>query len=395
MSERGGIRPVYLDSAATSQRPEEVIDAISSFYRNNNANPHRGTYTEAEDATAVYEKARTDTASFIGADACDIIFTRNASESINLVAYTWGMENLREGDRVVITIMEHHSNLLPWQRLCRAKGAELVYLYMNEDFEITDREIDEKVTSNTKILAFTHVSNVLGIMSPVKKLTEKAREVGAVTVVDCAQSIPHMKVDVKEMGADFIAFSAHKMFGPFGLGVLWGRNELLEEMPPFLSGGEMIEYVREQDATWAPLPAKYEAGTQDPAAAAGFSAALSFIQRIGYDEIGKREKAVYDYAVERLKDLSCVELYGPFDIERYGAIPFNVKDVHPHDTATVLSADRVCVRAGHHCAQPLLKRMGLNSCCRASFSVYNSKEDVDRLCESLLKVRSQLGLGDV
>ncbi|MBQ7557903.1 MAG: SufS family cysteine desulfurase [Lachnospiraceae bacterium] len=392
MNERDGRRMVYLDSAATSQRPSEVIEAVGSFYANDNANPHRGTYLEAEKATEVYEEARNRTASFIGAESRDVIFTRNTSEAMNLLAYTWGAENVGAGDRVVITIMEHHSNLLPWQRLCRMKGAELVYLYLNDSFEITDSEIEEKINADTKLVAFTHVSNVLGVMPPVGKIISRAKETGAVTVMDCAQSVPHMKVDVNELGADFIAFSGHKMFAPFGIGALWGRDELLESMPPFLSGGEMIEYVREQDATWAPLPQKFEAGTQDPGAAAGLLAAISFMERIGMDVIAQRERDVYDYALSRLSELDHVEVYGPADRERFGAIPFNVKDVHPHDTATVLSADRVCVRAGHHCAQPLLKSMGLNSCCRISFSVYNSREDVDLLCDSLKKVRGRLGL---
>lgn len=391
--EQNGKRLVYLDSGATSQRPQAVLDAVNQFYLEENANPHRGVYTLGEHATEVYEASRDTVAAFINAKPEEVIFTRNATESLNLIAYSWGLANLHAGDRVVISILEHHSNIIPWQQVCRTTGAKLEYLYTDPSGVIPDTEIETKITKGVKLVALTHVSNVLGLLSPVEKVFARAHEVGAVTVLDAAQSAPHLKLDVKTLGADFLVFSGHKLYAPLGIGVLWGREALLDAMPPFLTGGDMIETVREQDATWAPLPEKFEAGTQNAGGAVGLAAAIDWMNRIGFDTIQKREDEVYRYAWEKLSSLEHITVYGMPGGTHYGAIPFNVDDVHPHDVATVLDADAVCIRAGHHCAQPLLRHLGLSSCCRASFAVYNTTDDVDALAEGLLKVRRWLGYG--
>lgn len=388
-----GKRLVYLDSGATAQRPRTVLDAVNQFYLEENANPHRGVYTLGEHATEAYEASRNTVAAFINAEPEELIFTRNATESLNLIAYSWGMANLHAGDRVVISILEHHSDIVPWQQVCRATGAKLTYLYTDPSGVIPDTEIESKITKGVKLVALTHVSNVLGLLSPIEKVFARAHKVGAVTVLDAAQSAPHLKLDVKTLGTDFLAFSGHKLYAPLGIGVLWGRRELLDAMPPFLTGGDMIETVREQDATWAPLPEKFEAGTQNAGGAVGLAAAVNWINSIGFDTIQKREDKVYRYAWEKLSALEHITVYGTPEGAHYGAIPFNVDDVHPHDVATILDADAVCIRAGHHCAQPLLHHLGLTACCRASFAVYNTMEDVDALAESLLKVRRWLGYG--
>lgn len=391
--EQNGKRLVYLDSGATAQRPQAVLDAVNQFYLEENANPHRGVYTLGEHATEVYEASRDTVAAFINAKPEEVIFTRNATESLNLIAYSWGMANLHAGDRVVISILEHHSNIIPWQQVCRTTGAKLEYLYTDPSGIIPDTEIETKITEGVKLVALTHVSNVLGLLSPVEKVFARAHEVGAVTVLDAAQSAPHLRLDVKTLDADFLVFSGHKLYAPLGIGVLWGRKALLEAMPPFLTGGDMIETVREQDATWAPLPEKFEAGTQNAGGAVGLAAAVKWMNSIGFDTIQKQEDEVYRYAWEKLSALEHITVYGTPEGTHYGAIPFNVDDVHPHDVATVLDADAVCIRAGHHCAQPLLNHLGLSSCCRASFAVYNTTDDVDALAEGLLKVRRWLGYG--
>ena len=391
--QQDGKRLVYLDSGATSQRPQAVLDAVRAFYEEDNANPHRGVYQLAERATAAYENSRQVVADFLHAAPEQVIFTRNASESLNLIAYSWGLSNLKKGDRVVVSILEHHSNLIPWQQVCRATGAVLEFLYTDRDGKLTQAEIAKKIVPGVKLVALTHVSNVLGLISPVDEVFKRAHAVGAVCVLDAAQSAPHLELDVTKLGADFLAFSGHKLYAPLGIGVLWGRKELLEAMPPFLTGGDMIDSVREQDATWAPLPQKFEAGTQNAGGAVGLAAAIKWMHSVGRETIQKREAEIYQYAWEQLTHLEHVIVYGQADGPRTGAIAFNIEGVHSHDVATILDADAVCVRAGHHCAQPLLKHLGLTACARASFAVYNTREDVDALVASIRKVRSWLGYG--
>lgn len=384
---------VYLDSAATAQRPQAVLDAVASFYQKENANPHRGMYALGLRATQAYEDARSTVARFLNAAPEEVVFTRNATESLNLLAYSWGMANLRPGDRVVVSILEHHSNLVPWQQVCRATGAKLEYLYTEQDGTLTDAQIEKTVTAGVKIVSVTHVSNVLGLLTPLDKIITRAHAVGALCAVDCAQSAPHMRLDVRKLGADFIAFSGHKLYAPMGIGVLWGRKALLEAMPPFLTGGEMIEYVGEQEATWAPVPQKFEAGTQNAGGAVGLAAAIRWMESIGLEELERREADVLSYALEHMRACPHVTVYGNAGARRYGSIAFNVEDVHPHDVASILDADNVCVRAGHHCAQPLLHHLGLKACARASFAAYNTRADVDALVASLNKVRGWLGYG--
>lgn len=391
-----GHRLVYLDNAATSQRPLPVLHAVDEFYRTQNANPHRGLYGLSVEATQRYEDARHTVAEFIGAAKdCEVIFTRNASESLNLVAYSYGMTFVKEGDEIVLPVSEHHSNLVPWQMVARAKGAKLVYLYPDETGKLSEADIEEKITSKTKIVALAHVSNVLGTVYPVKKIAEKAHSVGAVVVLDCAQSIPHMSVNVRELGADFMAFSGHKMMAPMGIGVLYGREEILNNMPPFLSGGEMIEYVHEQDATFAPLPQKFEAGTQNVGGAVGLEAAIKYLQSVGYERIQKTEQELLNYALDGMAKIPHLTVHGGTDNRknRCGVISFNVDDVHPHDVASILDMNGVAIRAGHHCAQPLMEYLKVNATCRASLYFYNTKEDIDIFLESLKKVRGWLGLG--
>lgn len=396
-SESNGKRLVYLDNAATTQHPVQVIDAVDGYYRTSNANPHRGLYGLSVKATQMYEDARHAVGEFIGAEKdSEIIFTRNATEALNLVAYSYGLNFLHEGDEIVLPVSEHHSNILPWQMVSKAKGAKLRYMYPDKSGRLTDEEINSKITGKTRLVAIAHVSNVLGTVNPVKKIIEKAHSVGAAVVLDCAQSIPHYKIDVKGLGADFIAFSGHKMLAPMGIGVLYGKGELLEKMPPFLTGGEMIEYVDENGATFAPLPQKFEAGTQNVGGAVGLGAAIKYIENVGYENIGKTEDELLSYALGRFAELPHVTVYGDAKSakERCGVISFNVDGVHPHDVATILDTDNVAIRAGHHCAQPLMHYLGVNATCRASLYFYNTKEDIDALAKSLKKVRGWLGLGD-
>lgn len=390
-----GHRLVYLDNAATAQKPAAVIDAVAEYYRAANANPHRGNYDLSVKSTEIYEGARETIRKFIGAEKPEeIIFTKNTTESLNLVAYSYGTNFIGAGDEIVISIAEHHSNLIPWQRLAKVKGASLKYLYLNEEGLITPKEIDRVITEKTRLVAITHVSNVLGTVSPVEEIVRKAHSVGAVVVLDCAQSIPHFRVDVKKLGVDFAAFSGHKMMAPMGVGVLYGREELLEKMPPFLTGGDMIEYVYEQEASFAPLPQKLEAGTQNVGGALGLAEAARYIEKIGYDSIEKAERELLGYAMQRLAEVPYLTIYGPKTPEgRCGVISFNIKDAHPHDVASILDAGGIAVRAGHHCAQPLMRYLGLNATCRASFYFYNTREDVDALAENLKTVRKWLGYG--
>ena len=387
---------VYLDNSATTQKPESVIRAIGEYYGSDNANPHRGAYALSIKATDIYENARERARRFIGADdAREIIFTRNTTESLNLVAYSYGLNHVGPGDEILLTIAEHHSNLVPWQQVAHAKGAVLKYIYLEKDGNLSPRDLETKITARTKIVAVTHVSNVLGLINPVREIADRAHAKGAVVVVDGAQSVPHIAVDVKALGADFFAFSGHKMLAPMGIGVLYGKSALLDAMPPFLTGGDMIDDVAEQETTFAELPAKFEAGTQNVGGAAGLTAAIDYLEEVGFDRIHAREKELVAYALPRLRELPYIELYG-CDTARdnkLGIITFNVKDVHPHDVSTILDAEGVAVRGGHHCAQPLMAYLGQNATCRASFYFYNTKDDVDRWIAALKKVREVMRLG--
>lgn len=377
----------YLDSGATTQKPIQVINAIEEFYKNYNANPHRGAYSLSMEATEIYENTRTKIAKFINAKHREeIIFSKNATESLNLIAYSYGLEKLHKDDEIVISIMEHHSNLVPWQKVANKTGAKLNYMYINDDFELSDEEIESKITDKTKIVGITHVSNVLGTINNIEKIIKYAHKKGAIVVVDASQSIPHMKIDVQNLDADFLVFSAHKMLAPLGLGILYGKKEILNDMTPFLMGGDMIEYVHEQTTTFAPLPNKFEAGTQNVEAVIGLGAAIDYIENIGYDKINQIEKEVVDYAREELSKLDFITLYlTPNNKNHSSVISFNIKGIHPHDVASILDSCGVCVRSGNHCAQPLMRFLGIDSTCRASFYLYNTKEDVDKLVDSLKK----------
>lgn len=387
---------VYLDNGATTQKPQEVIQAIKEYYDSFNANPHRGAYELSIKATDIYENARMKTQKFINAKySHEIIFTKNATESLNLVAYSYGLSHVGTGDEVLIAISEHHSNLVPWQYVCQMKGATLKYIYLEDDHNLSQRDIEEKITGKTKVVAVAQVSNVLGLINPVKEIIDRAHKVGAVVVVDGSQSVPHMAVDVQDMDAEFFVFSGHKMLSPMGIGVLYGKEALLNDMPPFLMGGDMIDYVEEQHTDYAPLPAKFEAGTQNVGGAAGLSAAIDYINKVGFDYIEKQEKELTEYAISRMKEMDYIELYGCDSTRdnKTGIVTFNVKDVHPHDVSTIMDANGVAIRAGHHCAQPLMIYLKQNATCRASFYFYNSKEDVDKFIEALSKVRGVLGFG--
>ena len=377
----------YLDSGATTQKPKEVIEAIKKYYENSNANPHRGAYSLSIEATEQYENTRTKIAEFINAKHREeIIFSKNATESLNLIAYSYGMDNLKKDDEVVISIMEHHSNLVPWQKVTKATGSKLNYMYINENYEISDEEIESKITDKTKIVGITHVSNVLGTINNVKKIIKYAHKKGAIVIVDASQSIPHMKIDVQELDADFLVFSGHKMLAPLGIGVLYGKREILNNMTPFLMGGDMIEYVYEQETTFAPLPNKFEAGTQNVEGVIGLGAAIDYIQKIGYDKIQEKENEIISYARQELAKLDYLTLYLTPNAQNHSSvISFNIKGVHPHDVASILDSENVCVRSGNHCAQPLMRFLGIDSTCRASFYFYNTKEDVDKLVSSLNK----------
>ena len=391
-----GLPIAYLDNGATTQKPETVIEAITEYYRRQNANPHRGAYALSVTATDVYENCRERVAKFLNAKRSrEIIFTKNATEALNLVAYSYGLSVLKPGDEILISVAEHHSNLVPWQMVAARTGAKLSYIYLEDDGNLSEKDIQEKITEKTKIVAVTQVSNVLGLINDVKAIGEKAHAVGAVILVDGSQSVPHIAVDVQALDCDFLAFSGHKLLSPMGIGVLYGKEKLLNEMPPFLMGGDMIEYVTEQHTDYAELPAKFEAGTQNVGGAAGLTAAIDYLEKVGFEYITAREKELIDYALPKLKELDFIELYG-CDSQRdnkTGLITFNVKDVHPHDVSTILDAEGVAIRAGHHCAQPLMIYLGQNATCRASFYFYNTKEDVDRFVAGLKKVREVMHLG--
>jgi cysteine desulfurase/selenocysteine lyase len=388
-----GHRLVYLDNAATTQKPLSVINAIDEYYRSHNANVHRGLHTLAEEATSAYEATRGKIAEFIGGvKPSEIIYTRGTTESINLVAYCWGRANVGPHDRIVITQMEHHANLVPWLMLAKRAHAELEYIPIDKDGYLNLENIDEIINGRTKIVALTQMSNVLGTINPVDRIIERAHKVGAVVLVDGAQAMPHMPVNVKSLDADFYAFSAHKMLGPTGIGVLSGKERLLEEMDPFEYGGEMISKVQYDLAEWNVLPYKFEAGTPDIAGAYGFAPALDYLNKLGMDAVRYHEMELTAYALEKLRELKFVKVFGPQDVyHRGGAISFKMQDIHPHDLATVLDSYGIAVRAGHHCAQPLTTLLGEISTTRASFYIYNTQEDVDELVNGLIAAQRYFG----
>ncbi len=385
----------YLDSAATAQRPACVIEAEREFYLRHNANPLRGLYPLSIAATDAYETARETVRRFINAASTEeIIFTRNTTESLNLVAYSYGLTNVHEGDEVLVSIMEHHSDILPWQMVCRERGAKLRYIECAPDGSIDLDEVEKLITDKTKIVAIAQVSNVLGREYPVKKIAALAHAKGAVIVVDGAQSTPHMPVDVRDMDADFFAFSGHKVYGPMGIGVLYGKRALLDAMPPFLTGGEMIESVTRDGATYAELPHKFEAGTVNAAGAAGLDAALRYVGAVGFDAMRQREHELTHYAFDALSAIDHVHILGSLRWQEHnGILTFTLDGVHPHDISEILASDGVNVRAGHHCAQPLLTHLGVNATVRASLAFYNTTEEIDRLASSLASVRERMGYG--
>ncbi|WP_252315282.1 cysteine desulfurase [Sinobaca sp. H24] len=381
---------VYLDSAATSQKPSAVIEKIDEYYKKYNSNVHRGVHTLGSMATDGYEGAREKVRNFLHASSVEeIIFTRGTTTSINIVAQSYGEANLQEDDEIVLTYMEHHSNIIPWQQAAKRTGAKLKYLPMNEDGTLSMADVKEAVGPKTKIVAVTHVSNVLGTVNPVKEMAEIAHANDAVIVVDGAQGAPHIKVDVQALDCDFYAFSGHKMGGPTGIGVLYGKKELLNKMEPVEFGGEMIDFVGLHESTWKELPWKFEGGTPIIAGAIGLGAAIDFINSIGFDTIESHEKELAGYAMEVLSNVDGLTIYGPK--ERAGVVTFNIDDVHPHDVATVLDSEGIAIRAGHHCAQPLMKWLDVSSTARASFYIYNTKEEVDRLAEGLIKTKEYFG----
>lgn len=386
---------VYFDNAATTQKPNVVLERMVRYYESENANPLRGVYDLSVKATDAYENARARTAEFIGAEsASEIIFTRNASESLNLIAKSYGETFLKEGDEIVLTVMEHHSNLLPWQEVGKKTGAKLVFLEPDKTGFISDEEIKAKITEKTKLVSLAHISNVLGRKNPVKKVIKAAHDVGAVAVIDGAQAVPHTRVNVRELDADFYVFSGHKMLAPMGIGVVYGKKKLLNKMPPFLTGGEMIEYVELDSATYAEVPHKFEAGTVNVGGAVGLHAAMDYLDKVGFDYIEETELRLTKRLLEGMKALPYINIAGSENAEEHnGIITFTIDDVHPHDSASILNDAKICVRAGHHCAQPLMKFLGFNSTLRASLYFYNTEEEVDRFLDSLTKVRGWLGYG--
>lgn len=390
-----GRRTIYLDNAATTQKPRSVLDAVSNYYEYSNANPHRGAYDLSIQATNIFETARKKVSSFIGAKSDNqIVFTKNSTEALNIIAQSYGMTFLKPGDHIVLAISEHHSNLVPWQVAAKAKGAVISYLYTDNEGTISPEEIEKKITSQTKIVAVAYVSNVTGKINPVEAIIERAHKFGAVVVMDGTQSTPHIPVNVSELDVDFYVFSGHKMLAPMGTGVLCGKEGLLESMPPFLYGGDMIEYVEEQESTYAPLPQKFEGGTQNVGGAAGLSAAIDYLNSIGMSDVMKIEKELTEYMLERLSDIPYLKIIGPANADgRIGVVPFVMEGAHPHDISTILNADKIAIRAGHHCAQPFHKHLGISSTCRTSVYIYNTKDDIDNMAESLKEVRRWLGYG--
>ncbi|WP_411841561.1 cysteine desulfurase [Staphylococcus chromogenes] len=383
-----GKRLAYLDSTATSQKPQQVIDALEDYYKRYNSNVHRGVHTLGSLATDGYEGARETVRRFIHAPYFEeIIFTRGTTASINLVAHSYGDANVEAGDEIVVTQMEHHANIVPWQQLAKRKNATLKFIPMTDSGELTLEAVKETITDKTKIVAVAHVSNVLGTINDVKSIAQIAHEHGAIISVDGAQSVPHMKVDVQDLDVDFYSFSGHKMLGPTGIGVLYGKRELLNQMEPIEFGGDMIDFVGLYESTWTDLPTKFEAGTPLIAQAIGLKAAIEYLENIGFDAIHAHEAEITAYAYEKMSEIEGIDIYGPDKDKRAGIITFNLKDVHPHDVATALDTEGVAVRAGHHCAQPLMKWLNVSSTARASFYIYNKKEDVDQLVEGLKQTK--------
>ena len=386
----------YLDNAATAQRPQCVLDAVRRFYCEQNANPLRGLYPLSIAATDAYENAREAVRRFLNAKStAEIVFTRNTTEGLNLVAYSYGLSHIRAGDEVVVSILEHHSDLLPWQMVCRQTGASLKFLDCEPDGSLDLNKAEALITDRTKLVAVTHVSNVIGRANPIRQLADMAHKHGAVLVVDGAQSTPHIPVDVQALDADFLAFSGHKVYGPMGIGVLYGKRALLEEMPPFLTGGEMIESVSREGAVFAELPHKFEAGTVNAAGAAGLHAAIDYVQSVGFEAMHRQELALTQRTLAGMADMPHIHVIGSDKPEEHnGIVTFTVEGVHPHDVSEILAGDGVDVRAGHHCAQPLLQHLGYSATVRASFAFYNTEEEVDRLLQSLSTIRERMGYGN-
>ncbi len=391
---RGGKPLVYLDSAATSQKPASVIEALAGFYRTSNANIHRGIYELSEEASVLYEEARAKVARFIGAArAEEVIFVRNTTEAINLVARVWGTTQLRPGDVVVTTILEHHSNIVPWHQLAAERGIVVRFVDIDDDGRLRLDQLEQLLRNEpVRLVTVTHVSNALGTINPIREIARLAHEAGALLLVDGAQSVPHLPVNVRELGADFLAFSGHKMLGPFGIGVLWARYELLQALPPFLGGGGMIRTVTTEGFTPGDVPARFEAGTPSVADAVALGAAIDYLEAIGMAEIRQHERSLLAYALPRLEEIPGIRLFGPVGDDRAGVISFTLGDVHPHDVAAILDQHGVAVRAGHHCTQPLMRRLGVVATTRASFYLYNHEGDVDRLIEALEEARRVFGV---
>ncbi len=396
---RGGKQLVYLDSGATSQKPRQVLDAERFFYENNNAAVHRGAHLLAEEANEAYEGARQIVADFIGASADETIFTKSATESLNLIAYSFGNSkpgskfHLKAGDRIVVSEMEHHANLIPWQQLAKRTGAELVWFEITEEGRLDLSKIADVINKKTKIVAITHQSNVLGTINPIQEITQAAKKVGAVVVLDACQSAPHFRIDVKELGIDFLAFSGHKALGPTGVGICWGKGEHLSEMEPFLTGGSMIETVTMTDATWAPAPRKFEAGVPNMAQAVGLAAALNYLSKIGMDRVAEHDALLTEYALSKLVALPGVSVIGPQNgLDRGAVVSFTIDGIHPHDVGQALDGNGIAVRTGHHCAWPLMRKLNLVGTTRASFYIYNDLQDIDILVQSIGEAQKFFGV---
>ena len=391
--EVGGHPLVYLDNAATSQKPQSVLDALVAYYEDDNANVHRGIHELSRRATTAFEGARVKLAKFIGApDSAELVWTRGTTEAINLVASSWGMDTLGDGDEILLSSLEHHSNIVPWQLVASRTGARLRYIEMDEQGRLILDYLPELLTDRTRMVAVSHISNALGTVNPIREIVDQAKQVGALVLVDGAQALPHRRVDVQELGCDFYAFSGHKMCGPTGSGGLWARRSLLESMPPYQGGGEMIRMVERDTSTWAEIPHKFEAGTPNIAGAIALGAAADFLDEVGFDAIAEHERELLSYALERLDDMGGINVYGPTDLdERSGVISFTMGDAHPHDISTILDSRGIAIRAGHHCAQLVMQHFGISATARASFYLYNSTDDVDRLIEGLASVKEIFG----
>lgn len=392
-SEKVGKEVIYLDTGATSQKPAYVIDAVDEYYRYSNANPHRGAHFLSWKATEAYEETREVVKDFIGArKASEIVFTRSTTEALNLLAYSYGLNNLKKDDEILITILDHHANLVPWQMVAKKTGAKLVYAYLNEDYSLDYDDLKSKINEKTKIVSVTGASNVTGELIDSKLITKWAHEVGAISIVDGAQLIPHVKTDVKDIDCDFLTFSGHKMFSPMGIGVLYGKYELLDELEPFNYGGDMIEYVYEQESTFQEPPIKFEAGTPNVGGVLGLKAAIEYVEKIGMDEIFAYEHELTSYAYDLIKDIPNIKIFYPENGKAGSVISFTFTDIHPHDIATILDSKGIAVRSGHHCAMPLHGYLGISATARASFSIYNTKEEVEIFAKELKNVRKVMGL---